>query len=179
MIQELYREIELLKDLDHDNIVQYLGFEANPNSVHIFLEYVSGGSIASNLMKSGPFDELYAANLIRQILRVLAYLHSCNILHRDIKAANILINHEGVCKISDFGISKKNDYTRAYRYNSRMSFKGSVFWMAPEVIIDHGYSAKVDIWSLGCLLIEMLTGQRPWKELNELATVYRLGKSTP
>lgn len=51
--------------------------------------------------------------------------------------------------------------------------------MAPEVVIDHGYSAKVDIWSLGCLLIEMLTGQRPWKDLNELAAVYRLGKSTP
>ncbi|KAI0216105.1 mitogen-activated protein kinase kinase kinase, partial [Massospora cicadina] len=178
MIKELYREIELLKDLDHDNIVQYLGFEANDQSVNIFLEYVSGGSIASVLMRTGPFDELYAANLLRQTLRGLAYLHSCNILHRDIKAANVLINHEGVCKISDFGISKRNDYTRAYRYNSRMSFKGSVFWMAPEVVIDHGYSAKVDIWSLGCLLIEMLTGQRPWKEFTELAAVYKLGKSS-
>ncbi|KAJ9070050.1 mitogen-activated protein kinase kinase kinase [Entomophthora muscae] len=178
MIKELYREIELLKDLDHDNIVQYLGFEASSGCINIFLEYVSGGSIASVLLRTGPFDELYAASLIRQTVKGLAYLHSCNILHRDIKAANVLINHEGVCKISDFGISKRNDYARAYRYNSRMSFKGSVFWMAPEVVIDHGYSAKVDIWSLGCLLIEMLTGTRPWKELNELAAVYRLGKST-
>lgn len=82
MIKELYREIELLKDLDHDNIVQYLGFKASSESINIFLEYVSGGSIASVLMRTGPFDELYAATLIRQTVRGLAYLHSCNILHR-------------------------------------------------------------------------------------------------
>lgn len=81
---------------------------------------------------------------------------------------------DGICKISDFGLSKKNDYDEVYDQNSRMSLRGSVYWMAPEVVKNEPYSAKVDIWSLGCTLIEMLTGQRPWLSLNQIAALYNV-----
>lgn len=81
---------------------------------------------------------------------------------------------DGICKISDFGLSKKNDYDEAYDQNSRMSLSGSIYWMAPEVVKNDPYSAKVDIWSLGCTVLEMLTGQRPWMSLNEYAALYNV-----
>ena len=64
----------------------------------------------------------------------------------------------------------------AYRYNSRMSIQGSVYWMAPEVVKSKGYSAKVDIWSLGCVVLEMFTGTHPWKQFDEIQTMWRLGR---
>ncbi|KAI7862461.1 kinase-like domain-containing protein [Spinellus fusiger] len=177
MVHALHQEMVLLRDLEHDNIVQYLGYgeDKNDNMVHIFLEYVSGGSIASRLALQGGFDERLTRYFTRQILLGLAYLHSKHILHRDIKAANILVEVDGVCKISDFGLSKKNDYHEAYDANSRMSLRGSIYWMAPEVVKNEPYSAKVDIWSLGCTVIEMITGQRPWIAFSQIATLYNLG----
>ncbi|ORY91228.1 hypothetical protein BCR43DRAFT_480028 [Syncephalastrum racemosum] len=177
MIDALYQEIALLRDLDHNHIVQYLGYGRDDEEgvINIFLEYVSGGSIASRLALQGAFDESLARHFTRQICEGLAYLHSKNILHRDIKAANILVEEDGVCKISDFGLSKKNDYSEVYDPNSRMSLRGSIYWMAPEVVKNESYSAKVDIWSLGCTVIEMFTGQRPWLEVNQIAALYNLG----
>ncbi|KAI8883868.1 hypothetical protein K501DRAFT_285104, partial [Backusella circina FSU 941] len=168
MVEALYQEIMMLRDLDHENIVQYLGYghDEAESVINIFLEYVSGGSIASRVALHGAFDERLAKYFARQI----------NILHRDIKAANILVEVDGICKISDFGLSKKNDYDEVYDQNSRMSLRGSVYWMAPEVVKNEPYSAKVDIWSLGCTLIEMLTGQRPWLSLNQIAALYNLGR---
>ncbi|KAG2234216.1 hypothetical protein INT48_001935 [Thamnidium elegans] len=182
MVESLYQEIMMLRDLDHENIVQYLGYglDDTEGMINIFLEYVSGGSVASRLALHGAFDEYLTRYFTRQICSGLAYLHSKNILHRDIKAANILVEADGICKISDFGLSKKNDYDEVYDQNSRMSLRGSVYWMAPEVVKNEPYSAKVDIWSLGCTVIEMLTGQRPWLSLDQIAAIYNLGRlNTP
>ncbi|ORZ10194.1 kinase-like domain-containing protein [Absidia repens] len=177
MVNALYREIAMLRDLDHETIVQYLGYGVDEQEavVNIFLEYVAGGNIASRLAVHGAFDEPLVRHFTRQVCQGLAYLHSRHILHRDIKAANILVEADGVCKISDFGLSKKNDYAEVYDQNSRMSLSGSVYWMAPEVVKNEPYSAKVDIWSLGCTVIEMFTGQRPWMTFNQIATLYNLG----
>jgi len=181
MVKALYDEINLLKDLDNENIVQYLGFEANEDTINIFLEYVSGGSIMSCLHRYGAFEEPVVRNFTAQILIGLAYLHKLNILHRDIKAANVLVDVEGICKISDFGLSKKNDYDGAYQKNSHMSLQGSIFWMAPEVVKGEAYSAKIDIWSVGCLVLEMITSERPWITLDTFGALYQIGsyKSPP
>jgi len=176
MKEALYHEIKLLKELNHENIVRYLGFELTETSSNVFLEYVSGGSVSSLIAKIGKFEEPLVKSLTSQITAGMEYLHNRSIIHRDIKGANILVDEDGVAKISDFGISKKNEYEMAYKYNSRMSFQGSVFWMAPEVIRGKGYSAKVDIWSLGCVVLEMFTGVHPWKQYDEIQTVmYNLG----
>ncbi|CDH53025.1 mitogen-activated protein kinase kinase kinase [Lichtheimia corymbifera JMRC:FSU:9682] len=175
---QLHQEIAMLRDLDHENIVQYLGYDEDESEgvINIFLEYVSGGSIASRLAIHGAFPESIVRFFTRQICMGLAYLHSKGILHRDIKAANILIEADGVCKISDFGLSKRHDFAdQVYDANDRMSLRGSIYWMAPEVVKNQPYSAKVDIWSLGCTVLEMLTGERPWLTFHQLAAFYNLG----
>ncbi|KAI9280630.1 kinase-like domain-containing protein [Sporodiniella umbellata] len=179
MRDALFREISLLEDLDNEFIVQYLGYNLNEeeNHIEIFLEYVPGGSIASCLSKTGKFQVALVQFFTRQILLGLAYLHNRNILHRDIKAGNILLDQNGVCKITDFGLSKLSGQDKAYDPHSNNSvMRGTVFWMAPEVVKGTNYNAKVDIWSLGCTVIEMLTGSHPWLELNMLAALYNLGK---
>jgi len=108
MIAALNQEIETMQHLDHVNIVQYLGCERKEMSISIFLEYIPGGSIGSCLRKHGKFDEPIVRSLTRQTLSGLEYLHREGILHRDLKADNILLDKTGTCKISDFGISKKS-----------------------------------------------------------------------
>ncbi|CEG71156.1 Putative STE/STE11 protein kinase [Rhizopus microsporus] len=179
MKDALFREISLLEDLDNEYIVQYLGYNLDEEEGHIniFLEYVPGGSIASCLSKTGKFEIPLVQFFTRQILLGLAYLHNRNILHRDIKAGNILLNENGICKITDFGLSKLSGQDKAYDPHSNNSvMRGTVFWMAPEVVKGTNYNAKVDIWSLGCTVIEMLTGSHPWLDLNMLAALYNLGK---
>ncbi|CAO3613261.1 unnamed protein product [Mucor fragilis] len=175
----LYREILLLKDLDHVNIVQYLGYNLNKEEGHIyiFLEYVPGGSISSLLCEYKFLDEPLTKFFTRQILQGLHYLHSRHILHRDIKGGNVLIDQNGVCKITDFGLSKnqQQDSNGAYdAHSSHTQMKGTLYWMAPEVLTN-SYSAKVDVWSLGCTVLEMITGEHPWMELTTLAALYQIG----
>jgi len=190
MVKALDQEIDTMQHLDHVNIVQYLGCEKKEHSISIFMEYISGGSIGSCLRKHGRFEEPVVSSLTRQTLCGLSYLHSEGILHRDLKADNILLDLDGTCKISDFGISKKSQ--NPYNNDITNSMQGSVFWMAPEVIraqsmgISHqngghddpgvqGYSAKVDIWSLGCVVLEMFAGRRPWSKEEAIGAIYKLG----
>ncbi|KAJ4356352.1 ATP binding [Didymosphaeria variabile] len=109
MVEALKHEIGLLRDLKHKNIVQYLGSNSDEQHLNIFLEYVPGGSVATMLVNYGPLGESLIQNFVRQILQGLSYLHSRDIIHRDIKGANILVDNKGSVKISDFGISKRVD----------------------------------------------------------------------
>lgn len=170
-------EVDSLKDLDHVNIVQYLGFEIKDNTYSIFLEYVSGGSIGHLLRKYGRFEEPLVKYLTIQMLEGLNYIHSKGILHRDLKADNLLLEVDGALKISDFGISKKAK--DIYTSQSKLNFQGTIFWMAPEIINDThgvGYNAKVDIWALGCVVLEMFSGERPWSKYEGEGVLYKLGK---
>ncbi|SPO04290.1 related to bck1-like MAPKKK (ask1) [Cephalotrichum gorgonifer] len=181
LVAGLDQEIDTMQHLDHDNIVQYLGCERKEASISIFLEYISGGSVGSCLRKHGRFEDDLVSSLTRQTLSGLAYLHREGILHRDLKADNILLDIDGTCKISDFGISKKTD--NIYGNDKSNNMQGSVFWMAPEVIRSEGegYSAKVDIWSTGCVVLEMFAGKRPWAKEEAVGAIYKIanGESPP
>ena len=179
MIDALKREIGFLRDLKHPNIVSYLGASTSADYLNIFLEYVPGGSIQTMLNSYGALREPLVRTFVRQIVDGLAYLHSQRIIHRDIKGANILVDNKGGIKISDFGISKKieasNLLNTAANHKNRPSLQGSVFWMAPEVVKQTSYTAKADIWSLGCLVVEMMTGTHPFPDCSQLQAIFKIG----
>jgi mitogen-activated protein kinase kinase kinase len=184
MVEALKHEIGLLRDLKHKNIVQYLGSNSDESHLNIFLEYVPGGSVATMLVNYGPLGESLIQNFVRQILTGLAYLHSRDIIHRDIKGANILVDNKGSVKISDFGISKRVEASsllstpgNGKKGNPRVSLQGSVFWMAPEVVRQTAYTRKADIWSLGCLIVEMFTGSHPHPNCTQLQAIFKIGGS--
>ncbi|WFD34220.1 mitogen-activated protein kinase kinase kinase [Malassezia cuniculi] len=175
-LESLKSEIELLKTLEHPNIVQYLGSFSDGQHLNIFLEYVPGGSVAALLRNYGAFEEQLVQNFIRQVLHGLNFLHSKGIIHRDIKGANILVDNKGGVKISDFGISKKVEHGLLLNSRAnRPSLQGSVFWMAPEVVKQTTYTRKADIWSVGCLVVEMISGTHPWPTLDQMQAIFRIG----
>ena len=178
MIGSLESEIELLKTLEHPNIVQYLDSYADGQYLYIFLEYVPGGSVASLLRSYGAFEEQLVQNFVRQVLHGLAFLHGRDIVHRDIKGANILVDNKGGVKISDFGISKKvENGLLLHKRSNRPSLQGTVYWMAPEVVKQITHTHKADIWSVGCLVLEMISGTHPWAGLDQMQALFRIGMS--
>jgi mitogen-activated protein kinase kinase kinase len=180
MVEALKHEITLLRELKHNNIVQYLGSNSDESHLNIFLEYVPGGSVATMLVNYGPLGESLIQNFVRQILQGLSYLHSSDIIHRDIKGANILVDNKGSVKISDFGISKRIEASTlggSKKGAQRVSLQGSVFWMAPEVVRQTAYTRKADIWSLGCLVVEMFTGSHPHPNCTQLQAIFKIGGS--
>ncbi|KAI9031590.1 kinase-like domain-containing protein [Phycomyces nitens] len=180
IIDEICRESEVLVNVQHPNIVEYLGSDIDMEGgyVYMFIEYVPGGSLSGCLKKAGKFDEPLVRNFTRQILKALAYLHSKDILHRDIKGGNILIDNDGVCKIADFGLSKAVKKYEAYNDTAQNSLlRGTPNWMAPEVVKTGIYNGKADVWSLGCTVIEMLTGELPWNNFDNKQTIlYNIGQ---
>ncbi|KAJ1985120.1 ATP binding [Dimargaris verticillata] len=180
MLNALHLEIKILEDLKHEHIVRYLGSQMDDEHLNIFLEYVPGGSVAAMLANYGPLQETLVRSFVRQILRGLSYLHEREIIHRDIKGGNILVDIKGGVKISDFGISKKIEHgeDRLSLISNRSSLKGSVFWMAPEVVKKTHYTRRADIWSLGCLVIEMLTGSHPFPNFTEMQAMFKIGSNT-
>ncbi|TYI39219.1 hypothetical protein ES332_A02G082800v1 [Gossypium tomentosum] len=172
-LKQLNQEISLLSELSHPNIVQYYGSELGSDKLSVYLEYVSGGSVHKLLGEYGPFKEPVIRSYTRQILSGLAYLHARNTVHRDIKGANILVDPNGEIKLADFGMAK-----HMTSCSSMLSFKGSPYWMAPEVIMNaHGYSLAVDIWSLGCTVLEMATSKPPWSQYEGVAAIFKIANS--
>nr|XP_019702151.1 mitogen-activated protein kinase kinase kinase 5 isoform X2 [Elaeis guineensis] len=139
----------------------------------IYLEYVHPGSINKYVHQHGAaMTESVVRNFTHHILKGLAYLHSKNIMHRDIKGANLLVDVNGVVKLADFGMARHWSEATAV-----LSLKGTPYWMAPEVVQatmnkDIGYNLSVDIWSLGCTIIEMCTGEHPWSGFEGAAAMF-------
>lgn len=166
-VHSVERVSKLLVDLNHRNIVQYLGFEEcfveYSRVMNIFMEYVSGSVLGYCLREKGRFSENVSKFFILQILRGLRYLHSRRIIYRNLKADSVLLDRDGSCKLSDLEFLTKEDKIHKLPFTSVQRI---LPWMAPEVICHQmeGYSVKADIWSVGCVLLEMLTGKRPWYE---------------
>ncbi|KAK8467522.1 hypothetical protein PHAVU_007G072801 [Phaseolus vulgaris] len=171
--KQFMQEIHLLSRLQHPNIVQYYGSETVDDKLYIYLEYVSGGSIHKLLREYGQFGELVIRSYTQQILSGLAYLHAKNTLHRDIKGANILVDPTGRVRLADFGMAK-----HITGQSCPLSFKGTPYWMAPEVIKNsNGCNLAVDIWSLGCTVLEMATTKPPWFQYEGVAAMFKIGNS--
>ncbi|CAI8507936.1 unnamed protein product [Hanseniaspora opuntiae] len=186
MVEALEKEIELLQNLKHENIVEYLGYSNEDGFLNIFLEYVPGGSISQMLSSYGPLEESLIRSFVKQILVGISYLHRKNVIHRDIKGANILIDTQGVVKITDFGISTKlstkvrNQWMKKNPDESeenerKASLQGSVYWMAPEVVKQVTITSKADIWSIGCVIIEMCTAKHPFPEYSQMQALFKIG----
>lgn len=176
--ETLENEVDLLRELRHPRIVSYLGHDRIDTSLFIYIEYMPGGSVNHVLFQFGAFDESLIATYTLDLLQGLEYLHTQQprVLHRDIKGANILVGADCRVKLSDFGCSKRTTDTLS------MSLKGSIPWMAPEVICQTGAGRRSDVWSLGCVLIEMATASPPWGKLDNIMAAMRkigMSKQTP
>lgn len=181
-------EMSVLEVLDHPNVVSYHGIEVHRDKVYIFMEYCSGGSLAGLLEHGRIEDEQVTMVYALQLLEGLAYLHESGIVHRDIKPENILLNHNGVIKYVDFGAAKviarqgKTMVAADPNGKANKSMTGTPMYMSPEVIKGEnpGRAGSVDVWSLGCVILEMATGRRPWASLdNEWAIMYNIAQGNP
>jgi serine/threonine protein kinase len=187
-LNAMISEMQLMRSIPrHPHIVQYYGCEVDriQRRLNILMEYVPGGSLGA--LARGldvPFQESVVRRYTHQILLGLQYLHSLNIIHRDIKGDNILLT-EGIVKLADFGTAKR--FEEMGTTKGTISVAGTPLWMAPEVLTGAGnrrtdkkYDTKADIWSVGCTVVEMLNkGKPPWRNFSSLyEAVYTIGRST-
>uniref|UniRef100_A0A8C7MY08 Mitogen-activated protein kinase kinase kinase 2 n=1 Tax=Oncorhynchus kisutch TaxID=8019 RepID=A0A8C7MY08_ONCKI len=174
-VSALECEIQLLKNLCHERIVQYYGClrDSNERTLSIFMEYMPGGSIKDQLKSYGALTENVTRRYTHQILEGVSYLHSNMIVHRDIKGANILRDSVGNVKLGDFGASRRLQ-TICLSGTGIKSVTGTPYWMSPEVISGEGYGRKADIWSVGCTVVEMLTQRPPWAEFEAMAAIFKI-----
>lgn len=178
-IEGFRREIETMESLEHRNIVRYFGTDRTDRNLFILMEFVPGGSIEHMLSQFGGFSGDLLRKFTHHILYGVNYLHEKGIIHRDIKGANVLVSSNGTAKLADFGCSKnlKGMFTASLEESLR-AMKGSVQWMAPEVIKQVGCGPSSDIWSIGATIIEMATGSAPYSEFsNNLATLFHVATS--
>ncbi|CAO2628737.1 Mitogen-activated protein kinase kinase kinase 4 [Lemmus lemmus] len=176
-IKETADELKIFEGIKHPNLVRYFGVELHREEMYIFMEYCDEGTLeeVSRLGLQEHVIRLYS----KQITVAINVLHDHGIVHRDIKGANIFLTSSGLIKLGDFGCSvklKNNTQTMPGEVNSTL---GTAAYMAPEVITrakGEGHGRAADIWSLGCVVIEMVTGKRPWHEYeHNFQIMYKVG----
>ncbi|XP_054245093.1 serine/threonine-protein kinase 10 [Indicator indicator] len=180
-LEDYMVEIEILATCNHPHIVKLLGAFYWDGKLWIMIEFCPGGAVDATMLElDRGLTEPQIQVICRQMLEALRYLHSKKIIHRDLKAGNVLLTQDGDIKLADFGVSAKNMKT----LQKRDSFIGTPYWMAPEVVMcetmkDTPYDYKADIWSLGITLIEMAQIEPPHHELNPMRVLLKIAKSDP
>uniref|UniRef100_A0A2M4A599 Mitogen-activated protein kinase kinase kinase dlk-1 n=1 Tax=Anopheles triannulatus TaxID=58253 RepID=A0A2M4A599_9DIPT len=167
-------DIKHLRKLDHENIVKFKGVCTQAPAFCIIMEYCPYGPLHKLLQDNGGIiTPQQLVSWSHQIALGMQYLHSHKIIHRDLKSPNILIGDNEVIKISDFGTSREWN-----EISTKMSFAGTVAWMAPEVIRNEPCNEKVDIWSYGVVLWELLTGEVPYKNVDSSQIIFGVGNNS-
>ncbi|CDK27010.1 unnamed protein product [Kuraishia capsulata CBS 1993] len=178
-IDVIRQEIQFLSELRSDYTTAYRETFVVGTCLWLVMEFCGGGSCADLLKCHKRLSEDAAAFIIRDTLRGLDYLHSNGIIHRDIKAANLLLTDNGNVKVADFGVSGQ----LGLNADSRRTFVGTPFWMAPEIILQHsedsGYTDKVDIWSVGITTIELVQGKPPYSDEDPMKALVQIPNRAP
>lgn len=173
-IEQLRREIRILRGCDHPNIIACKGVFQNTDQVWIVMEYCEAGSLSDMMQASQrTFSEAQIAVIMKAVLQATEYLHTQQHIHRDIKGANILVTKSGTCKLADFGISTTMDRVLGNNH----TVIGTPHWMAPEVLLDEEYDHRADIWSLGITAYELAVGEPPHAHLPALRAAFKIPTS--
>jgi NIMA (never in mitosis gene a)-related kinase len=165
----------LLSELNHDNIVKYYDSFIDNQNLNIVMEYCDGGDLSqfihSYKEKNKSIDNNKIYDIFLQIAKGLEYLHMQKIIHRDIKPLNIFLYKDGRVKIGDLGVAK------SLLFNSfANTFVGTPYYLSPEICEEKPYNEKADIWSLGCILYEMVVLKKPFEGLNPASVIYKIVK---
>ncbi|CAO1625964.1 unnamed protein product [Parajaminaea phylloscopi] len=177
-VSDIQKEVALLSQLreaEQKNVVRYWGCWLKGPELWIVMDFAEGGSVRT-LMRAGPIAEQFASIIVRETLVALAYLHKAGVIHRDIKAANILLTNQGRILLCDFGVAA----TLVSSASKRTTFVGTPYWMAPEVITTgKTYDQSADIWSLGITIYEMVTGNPPLADQEQMRAIMLIPKNKP